>query len=281
MKQDPVSMSYQEMPWMCEGQNEPWPTSIEAEGCAPLPDDWTHRHDIILRDAAENGTDFGRVRFILKKRPPLRTLQNRWFSLLYDPEVSRQFCEATNSHVRAPQKKVAWSEFEETILLEKIEHPQSIISFDKLLEKHRGDFHPQRNAKQLEAHYQKLRSSAMQVDHTAPRQIPVAPAQPPTTTLPALPPHNVPSFPDTTFGQLRKLFACNRCWSFGHNLVTEHSCSLIDQFEARRQLVSALEARPHVTTHTKQNNQKLPPLLTMSFDSFTATRRMLRWFGAS
>lgn len=219
-------MSYQEMPWMSEGQGSPWPTSIEAEGCVPLPEDWTYRHDIVLRDAAENGTDFSRVRFSVKKRPPLRTLQNRWFALLYDPEISRQFCEATAGHVRAAPKKIAWSEFEETVLLEKIEHPQSIISFDKLLERYRGDFNQQRNAKQLESHYQKLRSSALHLEQNAPRATP-----PPHTTPVPIPSATAPSPVNGGVAQLRKLFALN---------------SSPDLTEARQQLTTALEARPHL-----------------------------------
>eukprot|EP00301_Raphidiophrys_heterophryoidea_P007706 c12949_g1_i1.p1 GENE.c12949_g1_i1~~c12949_g1_i1.p1 ORF type:complete len:510 (-),score=162.36 c12949_g1_i1:44-1573(-) len=84
-----------------------------------------------------------------------RMLQNRWYQFLYDPTADRQhlgnLCGGTTLTKRGGG--VAWSDFEEHVLLNK---RGQYKSFTELLHHHPTDFHPSRTPRSLEAHFAQL-----------------------------------------------------------------------------------------------------------------------------
>ncbi|KAM4880950.1 microspherule protein 1 isoform 6-T7 [Sylvia borin] len=101
----------------------------------------------------------------------LREIQERWYSLLYDPVICKLSCQAMRQlhpeAVAAIQSKVLFSKAEEQLLTRVPSSPvPSLDTFQELLQRHPAVFYPARTPKALQLHWQLLRQYHLLQDQT-------------------------------------------------------------------------------------------------------------------
>lgn len=125
---------------------------------------WKPTDDLLLINAVLQTTDLTSVHLGVKFscRFTLREIKERWYSLLYDPVISKLAWQAMRQlhpeAIAAIQSKALFSQNEEALLskIGSTSQPKLDI-FQDLLNKHPGVFHPSRTPKSLLVHWQLLK----------------------------------------------------------------------------------------------------------------------------
>lgn len=125
---------------------------------------WKPTDDLLLINAVLQTTDLTSVHLGVKFscRFTLREIKERWYSLLYDPVISKLAWQAMRQlhpeAIAAIQSKALFSQSEEALLskIGSTSQPKLDI-FQDLLNKHPGLFHPSRTPKSLLVHWQLLK----------------------------------------------------------------------------------------------------------------------------
>lgn len=125
---------------------------------------WKPTDDLLLINAVLQTTDLTSVHLGVKFscRFTLREIKERWYSLLYDPVISKLAWQAMRQlhpeAIAAIQSKALFSQNEETLLskIGSTSQPKLDV-FQDLLNKHPGVFHPSRTPKSLLVHWQLLK----------------------------------------------------------------------------------------------------------------------------
>ncbi|KAM7020753.1 LOW QUALITY PROTEIN: microspherule protein 1, partial [Acridotheres tristis] len=144
---------------------------------APPPRDlgrWKPADDLLLINAVLQTNDLTSVHLGVKFscRFTLREIQERWYSLLYDPVICKLSCQAMRQlhpeAVAAIQSKVLFSKAEEQLLTRVPSSPvPSLDTFQELLlQRHPAVFYPARTPKALQLHWQLLRQYHLLQDQT-------------------------------------------------------------------------------------------------------------------
>lgn len=125
---------------------------------------WKPTDDLLLINAVLQTTDLTSVHLGVKFscRFTLREIKERWYSLLYDPVISKLAWQAMRQlhpeAIAAIQSKALFSHSEEALLSKIASTSQPKLDvFQELLNKHPGAFHPSRSAKSLLVHWQLLK----------------------------------------------------------------------------------------------------------------------------
>uniref|UniRef100_A0A8C3NN97 Microspherule protein 1 n=1 Tax=Geospiza parvula TaxID=87175 RepID=A0A8C3NN97_GEOPR len=142
------------------------PKRLKKSKPSPAPRDlgrWKPADDLLLINAVLQ------VRFSC--RFTLREIQERWYSLLYDPVICKLSCQAMRQlhpeAVAAIQSKVLFSKAEEQLLTRVPSSPvPSLDTFQELLQRHPAVFYPARTPKALQLHWQLLRQYHLLQDQT-------------------------------------------------------------------------------------------------------------------
>lgn len=125
---------------------------------------WKPTDDLLLINAVLQTTDLTSVHLGVKFscRFTLREIKERWYSLLYDPVISKLAWQAMRQlhpeAIAAIQSKALFSQNEEALLskIGSTSQPKLDV-FQDLLNKHPGIFHPSRTPKSLLVHWQLLK----------------------------------------------------------------------------------------------------------------------------
>lgn len=125
---------------------------------------WKPTDDLLLINAVLQTTDLTSVHLGVKFscRFTLREIKERWYSLLYDPVISKLAWQAMRQlhpeAIAAIQSKALFSQNEEALLskIGSTSQPKLDV-FQDLLNKHPGVFHPSRTPKSLLVHWQLLK----------------------------------------------------------------------------------------------------------------------------
>ncbi|KAJ0023679.1 hypothetical protein NQD34_003578 [Periophthalmus magnuspinnatus] len=125
---------------------------------------WKPTDDLLLINAVLQTTDLTSVHLGVKFscRFTLREIKERWYSLLYDPVISKLAWQAMRQlhpeAIAAIQSKALFSQSEEALLAKIGSTSQPKLDvFQDLLNKHPGVFHPSRTPKSLLVHWQLLK----------------------------------------------------------------------------------------------------------------------------
>ncbi|XP_032240332.2 microspherule protein 1 isoform X2 [Nematostella vectensis] len=136
---------------------------------------WRPTDDLALITAVQQTNDLTAVYLGVKFscRFTLKDVQERWYSLLYDPVVSRLATMAMKQLppdiVAAAQNNALWSTSEETLLANvRSSSPASLEIFHKLLDNHPSVFHQCRSAKSLRNHWLLMRQYQLLADQSVP-----------------------------------------------------------------------------------------------------------------
>ncbi|NWW81195.1 MCRS1 protein, partial [Climacteris rufus] len=134
---------------------------------------WKPADDLLLINAVLQTNDLTSVHLGVKFscRFTLREIQERWYSLLYDPVICKLSCQAMRQlhpeAVAAIQSKVLFSKAEEQLLTRVPSSPApSLDTFQELLLRHPDVFYPARTPKALQLHWQLLRQYHLLQDQT-------------------------------------------------------------------------------------------------------------------
>uniref|UniRef100_A0A8C6U980 Microspherule protein 1 n=1 Tax=Neogobius melanostomus TaxID=47308 RepID=A0A8C6U980_9GOBI len=125
---------------------------------------WKPTDDLLLINAVLQTTDLTSVHLGVKFscRFTLREIKERWYSLLYDPVISKLAWQAMRQlhpeAIAAIQSKALFSQNEEALLskIGSTSQPKLDV-FQDVLNKHPGVFHPSRTPKSLLVHWQLLK----------------------------------------------------------------------------------------------------------------------------
>lgn len=125
---------------------------------------WKPTDDLLLINAVLQTTDLTSVHLGVKFscRFTLREIKERWYSLLYDPVISKLAWQAMRQlhpeAIAAIQSKALFSQNEEALLskIGSTSQPK-LDTFQDLLNKHPGVFHSSRTPKSLLVHWQLLK----------------------------------------------------------------------------------------------------------------------------
>ncbi|KAM9536821.1 microspherule protein 1 isoform 2-T3 [Salvelinus alpinus] len=125
---------------------------------------WKPTDDLLLINAVLQTTDLTSVHLGVKFscRFTLREIQERWYSLLYDPVISKLAWQAMRQlhpeAIAAIQSKALFSQAEEALLAKIASSSQPKLEvFQELLSKHPSVFYPSRTPKSLLVHWQLLK----------------------------------------------------------------------------------------------------------------------------
>uniref|UniRef100_A0A8C5HJM6 Microspherule protein 1 n=1 Tax=Gouania willdenowi TaxID=441366 RepID=A0A8C5HJM6_GOUWI len=125
---------------------------------------WKPTDDLLLINAVLQTTDLTSVHLGVKfsYRFTLREIKERWYALLYDPVISKLAWQAMRQlhpeAIAAIQSKALFSQAEEALLAKIGSTSQpKLDTFQELLSKHPGVFHPSRGPKSLLVHWQLLK----------------------------------------------------------------------------------------------------------------------------
>ncbi|XP_020792661.1 microspherule protein 1 [Boleophthalmus pectinirostris] len=125
---------------------------------------WKPTDDLLLINAVLQTTDLTSVHLGVKFscRFTLREIKERWYSLLYDPVISKLAWQAMRQlhpeAIAAIQSKALFSQSEEALLAKIGSTSQPKLDvFQDVLNKHPGVFHPSRSPKSLLVHWQLLK----------------------------------------------------------------------------------------------------------------------------
>ncbi|CAL9704172.1 unnamed protein product [Knipowitschia caucasica] len=125
---------------------------------------WKPSDDLLLINAVLQTTDLTLVHLGVKFscRFTLREIKERWYSLLYDPVISKLAWQAMRQlhpeAIAAIQSKALFSQSEEALLSKIPSSTQPKLDvFQDLLHKQSSVFHPSRSAKSLLVHWQLLK----------------------------------------------------------------------------------------------------------------------------
>lgn len=125
---------------------------------------WKPTDDLLLINAVLQTTDLTSVHLGVKFscRFTLREIKERWYSLLYDPVISKLAWQAMRQlhpeAIAAIQSKALFSQSEEALLSKIASTSQPKLDvFQDLLNKQPGVFHPSRTPKSLLVHWQLLK----------------------------------------------------------------------------------------------------------------------------
>lgn len=134
---------------------------------------WKAADDLLLINAVLQTNDLSSVHLGVKFscRFTLREIQERWYSLLYDPVICKLSCQAMRQlhpeAVAAIQSKVLFSKAEEQLLTRvPSSSAPSLDTFQELLQCHPAVFYPARTPKALQLHWQLLRQYHLLQDQT-------------------------------------------------------------------------------------------------------------------
>eukprot|EP01028_Stygiella_incarcerata_P010914 TRINITY_DN59228_c0_g1_i1.p1 TRINITY_DN59228_c0_g1~~TRINITY_DN59228_c0_g1_i1.p1 ORF type:complete len:194 (+),score=58.19 TRINITY_DN59228_c0_g1_i1:76-657(+) len=86
----------------------------------------------------------------------LEEIRERWKNILYDEDTAR---EVTQQLAERPGR-IAWTEAEDECLIQEYLRTGG-VQFDRLLEKYRSVFHPQRTTASIEAHFYRLKRTGV------------------------------------------------------------------------------------------------------------------------
>ncbi|XP_071277211.1 microspherule protein 1 isoform X11 [Agelaius tricolor] len=152
------------------------PKRLKKSKPSPAPRDlgrWKPADDLLLINAVLQTNDLTSVHLGVKFscRFTLREIQERWYSLLYDPVICKLSCQAMRQlhpeAVAAIQSKVLFSKAEEQLLTRVPSSPvPSLDTFQELLQRHPSVFYPARTPKALQLHWQLLRQYHLLQDQT-------------------------------------------------------------------------------------------------------------------
>ncbi|NXV67988.1 MCRS1 protein, partial [Molothrus ater] len=152
------------------------PKRLKKSKPSPAPRDlgrWKPADDLLLINAVLQTNDLTSVHLGVKFscRFTLREIQERWYSLLYDPVICKLSCQAMRQlhpeAVAAIQSKVLFSKAEEQLLTRVPSSPvPSLDTFQELLQRHPAVFYPARTPKALQLHWQLLRQYHLLQDQT-------------------------------------------------------------------------------------------------------------------
>uniref|UniRef100_A0A8C8EIF8 Microspherule protein 1 n=1 Tax=Oncorhynchus tshawytscha TaxID=74940 RepID=A0A8C8EIF8_ONCTS len=125
---------------------------------------WKPTDDLLLINAVLQTTDLTSVHLGVKFscRFTLREIQERWYSLLYDPVISKLAWQAMRQlhpeAIAAIQSKALFGQAEEALLAKIASSSQPKLEvFQELLSKHPSVFYPSRTPKSLLVHWQLLK----------------------------------------------------------------------------------------------------------------------------
>ncbi|KAL9653640.1 hypothetical protein ABK040_009117 [Willaertia magna] len=126
---------------------------------------WTPYDDFLLVKSIEKNMDIEEITNSIKFSYPFNKeeITSRWKEVLYDPILATQ----TAKNITILQnvknyKRVPWSNEENQIIFREIEtHGDVPLNFELIYDKYRHCFHPSRNPKTLEAHYQRMRRKGL------------------------------------------------------------------------------------------------------------------------
>uniref|UniRef100_A0A674HN07 Microspherule protein 1 n=1 Tax=Taeniopygia guttata TaxID=59729 RepID=A0A674HN07_TAEGU len=152
------------------------PKRLKKGKPSPAPRDlgrWKAADDLLLINAVLQTNDLSSVHLGVKFscRFSLREIQERWYSLLYDPVICKHACQAMRQlhpeAVAAIQSRVLFSKAEEQLLARVPSSPvPSLDTFQDLLQRHPAVFYPARTPKALQLHWQLLRQYHLLQDQT-------------------------------------------------------------------------------------------------------------------
>ncbi|NWV78925.1 MCRS1 protein, partial [Dasyornis broadbenti] len=130
------------------------PKRLKKGKPSPAPRDlgrWKPADDLLLINAVLQTNDLTSVHLGVKFscRFTLREIQERWYSLLYDPVICKLSCQAMRQlhpeAVAAIQSKVLFSKAEEQLLTRVPSSPiPTLDTFQNLLQRHPAEFYPAR-----------------------------------------------------------------------------------------------------------------------------------------
>ncbi|KAL0219712.1 hypothetical protein P9112_005365 [Eukaryota sp. TZLM1-RC] len=134
--------------------------------------------DIAIKEAMEAGDSFASLATSgkLSQSFPTSILQQRWHTMLYDPDFIKLASKAMTKAMSLG-KRAKWTDVEEKLLIDGVAH--NFISFSNILSTHKAKFHPTRTPKSLEAHYYKLKRAG-----NLPAAVPMS-SQPPPPSAPS------------------------------------------------------------------------------------------------
>ncbi|XP_020343871.1 microspherule protein 1 [Oncorhynchus kisutch] len=125
---------------------------------------WKPTDDLLLINAVLQTTDLTSVHLGVKFscRFTLREIQERWYSLLYDPVISKLAWQAMRQlhpeAIAAIQSKALFGQAEEALLAKIASSSQPKLEvFQELLSKHPSVFYPSRTPKSMLVHWQLLK----------------------------------------------------------------------------------------------------------------------------